>query len=135
MRTLIALTLALIVSVTFTPHASAAPAEQCVYPQYDMAGVYESSTMRAIVHICNVTELTWVNQYGVHSTNYYGVGRLVGNGLMTRGDVSHDFYMDSSPYLGIKAAERGFIELVTYWPAADPYNMPVRDVYKLRKVY
>jgi hypothetical protein len=120
--------------------AEAAPPPYCqpgYFPQHDMAGVYESATMRVMVYPCGGISVAWDNAYGAHAAAYGGEGRLYGNGIMARGimaDPMTGVFLDYSLFLGIKAAERGYVELVTYGPSPDIYNMPVRAVYRLKKV-
>ncbi len=117
--------------------AEAATCQPGAPTQFDMAGTYESATMRVVVYPCGGISVAWENVYGGHAAAYGGIGRLAGNGIMAYGtmpDAMAGGFLDGSVYLGIKAAERGYVELVTYGPSPDPYNLPVRAVYRLRKV-
>lgn len=135
MKYRIALMLALLLIAFAVPPADA---QGCTFPLADMAGAYESDTMRLVVYPCGAVSLAWVNAYGTHSAGYMGFGRLAyGAGIMARGvipDAMSGLYLDGSPHLGIKAAEAGYIQLATYGPSVDPLNMPVHAVYRLRKM-
>jgi hypothetical protein len=120
--------------------AEAAPPPYCqpgLFPQHDIAGTYESPYMRLMVYPCGGISVIWANPYGTHAAAYVGNGRLNGDGVMalgTRVDQMSGTYLDDSLFLGIKASAPGYVELVTYGPSPDIYNMPVRAVYRLKKV-
>ena len=140
MRYLLVVTIALAALAIPAAPAHAAPPPYCqpgYFPQHDMAGQYESASMRLVVYPCGGISVAWNNVYGTHAAAYGGEGRLYGNGIMARGimaDPMTGVFLDYSPFLGIKAAERGYVELVTYCPSPDIYNMPVQAVYRLKKI-
>lgn len=139
MRYLLIATIALAGLFSPATPAEAAPPPYCqpgYFPQHDMAGIYESPYMRLMVYPCGDISVIWANPYGTHAAAYAGNGRLNGDGVMalgTRVDQLSGTYLDDSLFLGIKASSPGYVELVTYGPSPDIYNMPVRAVYRLKK--
>jgi hypothetical protein len=140
MRYLLPITLMLAGLIIPVATAEAAPPPYCqpgYFPQHDVAGIYESPYMRLMVYPCGGISVAWENAYGGHAAAYVGNGRLNGDGVMalgTRVDQMSGTYLDDSLFLGIKASTPGYVELVTYGPSPDIYNMPVRAVYRLRKI-
>jgi hypothetical protein len=136
MRYLLVIALAAALALPATT-AEAATCPPGAPQQHDMAGVYESPYMRLMVYPCGGISVAWENAYGGHAAAYVGNGRLNGDGVMalgTRVDQMSGTYLDDSLFLGIKASTPGYVELVTYGPSPDIYNMPVRAVYRLKKV-
>lgn len=137
MRYVLAITVAAIAFVLPVAPARAQSCQPTAFQQLDMAGEYEGPYMRVVVYPCGGISVAWNNAYGTHAAAYGGVGRLVGSGIMARGVVADPMtglFLDDSVYLGIKAAERGWVEMGTYGPSPDPYNMPVRAMYRLKKI-
>lgn len=132
--------LALVVAVLLALTPGGAHAQGCAagaFTQFDMAGTYEAEYMRLVIYPCGGVSVAWNNAYGTHAAAYVGFNRLAGNGIMARGlmpDPMAGGYLDDSVYLGIKAAEPGWVEMGTYGPSPDPYNMPVKALYRLRKM-
>jgi hypothetical protein len=137
MRYLLSITLMLAALMIPATTADAAVCHPGAPQQHDIAGIYESPYMRLMVYPCGDISVIWANPYGTHAAAYVGNGRLNGDGVMalgTRVDQMSGTYLDDSLFLGIKASTPGYVELVTYGPSPDIYNMPVRAVYRLKKV-
>jgi hypothetical protein len=126
---------AIIVAAFLAPAitAGAAPANQCKpgsITQYDMVGTYESGVhqMKAVVFPCGGIYLEWSNDYGTQAMSYVTVQHLP-DGVVAR-LVTPDPYggLDSQFVVGLKAAERGWIQVFT------PTDDGGSRVYRLRKV-
>jgi hypothetical protein len=113
--------------------AEAAPPQQACYVESrtarDMAGTYTSPTMTLVVHPCGGIYLEWQNTYGVHDAAYAVQTRVAGEGIIALSDAGNDRRLDSSTTLGVKAAERGYVQVITI----NDYTKETR-VYRLRKI-
>jgi hypothetical protein len=133
-KTLIALALSaavLIPTITMPTTASAAPLCTTGLQQSDMAGRYISDTMVVDITPCAVTHVAWSNAYGQHTAYYVGTQRYVGDGFLAMGtqpDPMTGHYLDAASAIGIKAAERGYVQLVTV------DGLLGTQVYRLKKV-
>jgi hypothetical protein len=127
-----AFTLALALSVV-PGAAQAAPAEQPCYIEAhtarDMAGTYTSSLMTVVVHPCGGVFVEWENGYGVHTAVYATQARVPGQGIIARSDPANVRRLDTSSVLGVKAAERGFVQVFTVNDITGEER-----VYRLRKI-
>ena len=130
-KTLVALALSAAVLTPFvaapTP-AEAAPLCTSGLNQSDMAGRYVSDTMVVDITPCGVTHVAWTNQFGQHTAYYSGVQRYDGGGFVAMGSQSAAMSLDATQAMGIKAAERGYVQLVTM---GDAFGT---QVYRLKKV-
>lgn len=130
MRKLIALLLtATLLLVPTAATANAAPAEQgCkagVTTQYDLAGYYMAAdaSMQVGIYPCGGSYVEWYNAYGKHTAAYVTILHLP-DGVIATGMQSSTGYLDNSNAIGYKAAEPGYIQVITDV-----------GVYKLRKMY
>jgi len=120
-----------IVALVPTPVAAApaAPAPQCVpgaTTQFDLAGVYRSSTMHIEVFPCGGIYVEWTTAAGTHVAGY-GTGAHASDGViatLVTGDG-----LDAQPGLIIKAAEPGFVQV-----ASVDASFNLVRVYRLRKM-
>ena len=131
-RTIGALTLVLALSVV--PGAvQAAPAEQaCGYNTVnasDMAGTYSAPGMMVVVFPCGGIYVQWDNAYGTHAAAYTTQDRVPGQGIIARSDAANVRRLDTSNVLGVKAAERGYVQIFT----VNDFTGEER-VYRLRKI-
>jgi len=130
------LPLILIVAALVAPLFVAAPAEAAVQQQCasgiavqgDMAGYYASSTMRVSIYPCGGTYVEWDNAYGTHGASY-AIRQHLPDGIIAVG-LSGDGWLDNSSAIGFKAAEPGFIQVMT----VSDYDGMLRS-YRLRKMY
>jgi hypothetical protein len=133
MRNAIAALIAAIAINLAPAAAQAAPAEQACYVEAqtarDMAGTYTSSTMTVVVHPCGGIFVEWENAYGVHTAGYNTQTRVPGHGIIARSDPSNVRRLDTSNVLGVKAAERGYVQIITI----NEFTNEER-VYRLRKI-
>lgn len=101
------------------------------FDQRDMAGTYEATWMFMQIFPCGPIGVVWTNLYGEHVALYMGVDRIPREGLIAYGyspDPRIDAYLDSTPMLGIKAAEPGWIQVATF-----NEDSKVVQQYRLRK--
>lgn len=101
------------------------------FDQRDMAGTYEATWMLVQIFPCGPIGVVWTNLYGEHVALYMGVDRIPKEGLIAYGyspDPRIDAYLDSTPMLGIKAAEPGWIQVATF-----NEDSKVVQQYRLRK--
>jgi hypothetical protein len=125
----LALALLLLVATVTTTHAAPA-SQQCVpnaVTQRDLAGFYESSTMRLSIYPCGGSYLEWTNDYGTHAAAYVTVQHL-SDGVVAEREYVTPFYLDTSEYIAYKAAEPGYVQIITNGPGG-------LRTYKLRKMY
>jgi len=129
------LLLILIVAALVAPLFFAAPAEaavqQCISGiaiQGDMAGYYASSTMRVSIYPCGGTYVEWDNAYGTHGASY-AIRQHLPDGIIAVG-MSGDGWLDNSSAIAFKAAEPGYIQVLTM----SDYDGMLRS-YRLRKMY
>jgi hypothetical protein len=133
-KTLIALSLAAAIAIPtilMPTSASAAPLCTTGLNQADMAGRYISDTMVLDITACGVNHLAWSNDFGQHTAYYAGTQRYDGGGFVAMGaqpDPRTGHYLDAAAGIGVKAAEPGFIQLVTVGGVFGP------QVYRLKKV-
>lgn len=101
------------------------------FDQRDMAGTYESQWMFVQIFPCGPIGVMWINLYGEHIALYWTVDRVPGEGVLAYGyqpDREINAYLDSTPMLGIKAAEPGWIQVATF-----SEDNKVVQQYRLRK--
>jgi hypothetical protein len=130
-KTLAALALSaavLIPTVAAPTPAEAAPICVSGFNQADMAGRYISDTMVVDITPCSVTHIAWSNAFGQHTAYYTGTQRYDGGGFVAVGSQPAAMSLDAAPAIGIKAAEKGFVQLVT---VGDTFGA---QVYRLKKV-
>lgn len=133
MRAIVA-ALTVAIALSFMPTAAqAAPAEQqCIAEAKtarDMQGTYTSPSMTLVIHPCGGMYLEWQNDYGMHSAVYITQTRVPGEGIIARSDSGNTRRLDTSNILGVKAAERGYIQLITINDVTEESR-----VYRLRKI-
>jgi len=113
--------------------AQAAPAEQPCYVEAhtarDMAGTYTAPAMTVVIHPCGGILVEWENAYGVHSAVYATQTRVPGQGVIAHADPGNVRRLDTSNVLGVKAAERGYVQVFTI----NDFTGEER-VYRLRKI-
>jgi len=115
--------------------AYAAPAEQAcaanAYRQHDMAGIYVSpeSQMRVQVYACGGIYVQWDNAYGTHTAAYGSVGRLHDGTIAADSLPNMGAPLDGSRRIGVKPAEVGYIQAVTF----GTYDDSIR-IYRLKKI-
>lgn len=128
-KLLIALTTAIIVATLHTPTTSAAQlCAPTAVQQADIAGFYASDTMQVTIYPCGGSYVQWVNLYGVTVEATYMTVKHVPDGVVAQGINSSNGFMDGSRAIGYKAAEPGYIEVITVGPLGD-------RVYRARKLY
>ena len=111
---------------------AAPPCYNTSTPTYDMAGVYSAPALSAaiVVNSCGGVEIVWENDSGRHRALYAAVDRIPGGGFIAHSDVAEGgVFPNGAPMVGIKPAERGYIQLFT----ADSRSN-VTGVYRLTKV-
>lgn len=96
--------------------------------QPDIAGFYASDTMQVSIYPCGGSYVQWVNPYGMTVEASYVTVKHVPDGVVATGVSSSNGFMDGSRAIGYKAAEPGFIEVITVGPLGD-------RVYRARKLY
>jgi hypothetical protein len=136
MRTMVCAVLAMVAVMGSAPAPIfAQPVRQgCTFDalrQDDMAGTYESSTMRLVVYPCGGVFLQWVNPYGVHTAAYRATDRLERGGVVAVGtipDQMTNLYLDGRSMLVVKPAEPGFVQA-----ASLGLMMGIGGVYRLMK--
>jgi hypothetical protein len=130
-RTLGSVLVAIALSVVPTA-AQAAPAQPCYIEAHtarDMAGTYTAPGMTVVVHPCGGIYVEWENAYGVHSAVYATQTRVPGQGVIAHADPANVRRLDTSNVLGVKAAERGYVQVFT----VNEFTGEER-VYRLRKI-
>lgn len=115
-----------------TLHAPTTNAAQLCAPgavtQHDLAGIYASDTMQVTIYPCGGSYVQWVNLYGATVEASYMTVKHVPDGVVAQGINSSNGFMDGSRAIGYKAAEPGYIEVITVGPLGD-------RVYRARKLY
>lgn len=99
-----------------------------VVTQHDMAGFYQSDTMALSIYPCGGSFIEWSNQYGDHYATYVTTSRMP-DGVVARTHERTPIGLDGGVAIGYKAAEPGYIQVVTSTPEFGP------RIYKLRKMY
>ena len=130
-RTIGAVLVAIALSVVPTA-AQAAPAQPCYIEAHtarDMAGTYTAPGMTVVVHPCGGIYVEWENAYGVHTAVYATQTRVPGQGIIAHADPGNVRRLDTSNVLGVKAAERGYVQLFTVNEITGEER-----VYRLRKI-
>ena len=131
MRPILAALIALAVVATPAYAEQSCPAG--TLPQHDLAGIYVDPTlpMRVQVYPCSGVRVLWDNAYGRHEAYYSMTIRAPGDGVIGHGHTPDPGvgYLDNAYTIGVKAAEPGFVQLVT----VSPYGEIV-GVYRLPKV-
>jgi hypothetical protein len=94
-----------------------------------MAGTYTNASMTVVVYPCGGIYVEWENAFGMHAASYTTVQRVPGEGVIARADRSNDIRLDTSTGLGVKAAERGFVQIITVNDITNEDR-----VYRLRKI-
>src|SRR6266511_3783323 len=103
--------------------ATAAPAEAApnCYTQYattsDMMGAYYAPDLAAYIEVnaCGGVEVVWENEMGMHDAQYYSTARLRGGGFFARAYSAYGgIYPNGAGEIGIKPAERGYIQMATF---------------------
>ena len=130
--TLAALTLVLALSVVPTDAQAAPDAAACTaeaFRQDDMVGIYVDPVvkMRVEVFACGGIYVQWENAYGTHAAAYVSNTRLPGGGVGAT--VAEGPPLDDSRRLGVKPADRGYVQVITLGVYDDTYR-----VYRLRKI-
>jgi hypothetical protein len=124
---------ALLAAVSLVVPVSAAPAEQrCpagAVTQFDMAGTYSSGYINVVIYGCGDITVEWFNDYGWHSASYTTVEYVPANGVIARLDAGNQWKLDNGTVIGVKAAERGYVQLYTMSRIDQQQR-----IYRLRKL-
>lgn len=128
--------LALLCALLFALIPSAASAQTCLpgqIDQSDMAGVYDmpESPMTVRIAPCGAIFVVWSNGLGRHEAIYTSGVRLAGGEILA-GVVQPDPWvgsLDNQTTVGIKPAEPGYIQVVTFNRQEDWIK-----VYRLRQI-
>ena len=131
-RTLGAILVAIALSGVPTAAQAAPAAQACGYNTVnasDMAGRYTSTTMTVVVFPCGGIYVQWENAYGMHEAVYTTQTRVPGQGIIARFDGTSVRRLDTSNVLGVKAAERGYVQVFTVNDTTGEER-----VYRLRKI-
>ena len=118
----------IVLALAVAAPATAAPVEQCGRSgtaQFDMAGTYSSSTMFVRVYPCDRIDVQWTNAYGRHAASY-DTGLHASDGILA--ELISAYGLDNLPYLSVKAAEPGYVQV---WTIDASFN--VVNSYRLRK--
>lgn len=132
---LVALLVATSLLLGFPAGTNAAPMEQrCAagaIVQPDMAGTYVSAVhqMRVQMYPCGGAYLEWDNQFGKHYAAYVTVQRVAGEGVVAVPLPESPEKLDNSDAIGFKAAERGWIQVITVTAYGE-----TQGIYRLRKI-
>jgi hypothetical protein len=128
MRKLLTITLlAILLAMPTTASAQQLCAPTAIR-QHDLAGFYVSDTMQLSIYPCGGSYMQWTNLYGNVVEASYVTVKHVPDGVVATGVYSSNGFMDGSTAIGYKAAEPGFIEVITVGPLGD-------RVYRARKLY
>ena len=131
-RALILTALALVAAATSVAPASAAPADQrCVSgvtTQRDMAGTYYDPEYNIFVQIypCGGIYVEWTNRSGTYAAAYTTEAHPSDGVIAT---FEQGTPLANQPYLAVKAAERGYVQVAVFDHGRDL----VGNVYRLRK--
>jgi hypothetical protein len=131
----IALALTTILAATFLLPLPVEAAPNC-YTQYvptsDMAGAYYAPDLSAYIEVnaCGGVEIVWENSRGVHNAQYSSTSRIRGGGFFARAYSAYDgTYPNGAGMIGIKPAERGYIQMATFDQFAN-----LTGEYRLHKI-
>jgi hypothetical protein len=112
---LIATLAALVAVLTLSPLT--ASAQECSFPQADMAGRYVGAPALMAVDLtaCGGVTVVWSNPYGWHRAFYATTERVPGGGVTALGFVADPQvgWLDNSYAIIVKPAEPGYVQLFT----------------------
>lgn len=129
--------LALLSVAAIAPAPAGAAVVQCLPgagTQHDMQGAYvsppgEPHQIRVDIYPCGGALVQWDNAYGRHYAGYGTVERVPGQGVIATALPESAERLDSSYAIMFKAAERGYIQVITVSPYGE-----LLGVYRLRKL-